>query len=256
MIWGDDQYENFKEDIIPPFCLMAYEAFEIKPWEDRRGPTSGMNRKTRPLPGAPRSRKFLTNGLLESGFDLSYAYKPLHHHLGHAFLNTLLYLDYDRQGLRIRRAFPGELLRAARHLQRGGVVGWGSLPTEDELDPPSPAPWRCFDLGAATAGAEGLTLEGGADCLLQLVARLSHPRITCCTPTSRQIAPSTRPCALVTIRSGATHRCRRSRKRPARDAQLDVPGGAMAELGRKPSETELVQTYIFNSSKCFAYFKP
>jgi hypothetical protein len=32
--------------------------------------------------------------------------------------------------------------------------------------------------------------------------------------------------------------------------------GAMAELGRKPTETELVQTYIFNSSKCFAYFRP
>jgi hypothetical protein len=38
VIWGDDQYENFKEDIIPPFCLMAYEAFELKPWEDSRGP--------------------------------------------------------------------------------------------------------------------------------------------------------------------------------------------------------------------------
>jgi hypothetical protein len=23
LIWGDDQYENFKEDIIPPFCLMT-----------------------------------------------------------------------------------------------------------------------------------------------------------------------------------------------------------------------------------------
>ena len=64
--------------------------------------TSGMNRKTRPsYQGHPAAAKFLTNGLLESGFDLSYAYKPLHHHLGHAFLNTLLYLDYDRQGFRI-----------------------------------------------------------------------------------------------------------------------------------------------------------
>ena len=30
--------------------------------------------------------------------------------------------------------------------------------------------------------------------------------------------------------------------------------GAMAELGRKPTGTELVETYIFNSSKCFASF--
>jgi hypothetical protein len=32
--------------------------------------------------------------------------------------------------------------------------------------------------------------------------------------------------------------------------------GAMAELGRRPQEAEFVQTYIFNSSKCFAFFKP
>ena len=24
VMWGDDQYENFKEDIIPPFCVLAY----------------------------------------------------------------------------------------------------------------------------------------------------------------------------------------------------------------------------------------
>ncbi len=32
--------------------------------------------------------------------------------------------------------------------------------------------------------------------------------------------------------------------------------GAMAEMGRRPDATELIQTYIFNSSKCFAFFKP
>ncbi len=32
--------------------------------------------------------------------------------------------------------------------------------------------------------------------------------------------------------------------------------GAMAELGQRPDETEFVQTYIFNSSKCFASFRP
>ena len=25
LIWGDDQYENFREDIIPPYCIIAYE---------------------------------------------------------------------------------------------------------------------------------------------------------------------------------------------------------------------------------------
>ena len=27
VVWGDDQYENFKEDVIPAFCVLAYWAF-------------------------------------------------------------------------------------------------------------------------------------------------------------------------------------------------------------------------------------
>src|SRR5260370_28548214 len=25
VMWGDDQYENFKEDVVPPFAVLAYE---------------------------------------------------------------------------------------------------------------------------------------------------------------------------------------------------------------------------------------
>ena len=32
--------------------------------------------------------------------------------------------------------------------------------------------------------------------------------------------------------------------------------GAMKELGRRPTETSYVQSYIFNSNKCFAVFEP
>lgn len=32
IIWGDDQYENFRETIIPPFCVMAYEDMAVHPW--------------------------------------------------------------------------------------------------------------------------------------------------------------------------------------------------------------------------------
>jgi hypothetical protein len=37
LMWGDDQYENFKEDIIPPFCVLAYEKIDFKPYERLRG---------------------------------------------------------------------------------------------------------------------------------------------------------------------------------------------------------------------------
>ncbi len=36
LIWGDDQYENFREDIIPPFCVLAYESIEHRPWAEGR----------------------------------------------------------------------------------------------------------------------------------------------------------------------------------------------------------------------------
>ena len=28
-MWGDDQYENFREDIIPPYCISAYDKFSF-----------------------------------------------------------------------------------------------------------------------------------------------------------------------------------------------------------------------------------
>ena len=37
LVWGDDQYENFKEDIIPAFCILAYDSFECQPMVGRDG---------------------------------------------------------------------------------------------------------------------------------------------------------------------------------------------------------------------------
>jgi len=32
IIWGDDQYENFQEDLVPPFAVCAYDDIELRPW--------------------------------------------------------------------------------------------------------------------------------------------------------------------------------------------------------------------------------
>src|SRR5207244_12457773 len=38
LMFGDDQYENFTEDIIPPFCVMAYDDLTSYPFKGgRRG---------------------------------------------------------------------------------------------------------------------------------------------------------------------------------------------------------------------------
>ena len=31
VMWGDDQYENFHEDVVPPFCIYAYDDMDIYP---------------------------------------------------------------------------------------------------------------------------------------------------------------------------------------------------------------------------------
>ena len=36
LIWGDDQYENFKEDIIPPFCVLAYDDIQCPAHDEPR----------------------------------------------------------------------------------------------------------------------------------------------------------------------------------------------------------------------------
>ena len=52
LVWGDDQYENFKEDIVPAFCVLGYDD-EIS--TSSRGitamaasPTAGASRATGP----------------------------------------------------------------------------------------------------------------------------------------------------------------------------------------------------------------
>ncbi len=33
LLWGDDQYENFHEDCVPPFSVLAYDAVDVQPWK-------------------------------------------------------------------------------------------------------------------------------------------------------------------------------------------------------------------------------
>jgi hypothetical protein len=140
---GDDQYENFKEDIIPPFCVLAYESIEHRPWAEPRWRANAWEESqdsTFVYKGHRQAAKFLTSSLLDEGFDLSYAYRPLHHPLGHAFMNTLLFLDYDRQG------FPYPVVPfqvncyGRRVIAQYGGAGNVAGQAEEKLDPPSPPP--------------------------------------------------------------------------------------------------------------------
>jgi hypothetical protein len=155
VMWGDDQYENFKEDIVPPFAVLAYGDQEVQPWAHRPTAWNPWNEpadKRFRVRGHRDAGKYLATGLIEAGIDVGYAYKPLHHPMGHAFLNTVLLLDDERRGF----DFPvvqfsvncyGRRVNAARGLRL-------PLAIKDDirnLDPPSPNPHRCMQVGAATA---------------------------------------------------------------------------------------------------------
>jgi hypothetical protein len=260
VVWGDDQYENFKEDVIPPFCVLAYDAIEHRPWEKSAWPNVwGEPMETQfTYKGHRQAAKHLVSGLIDEGFDLSYAYKPLHHPLGHAFMNTLLFLDYDRHGLPYP-VIPFQVNCYGRRViaQHGSSGGLAAAPGEDTLDPPSPAPWRCFDLGRATARVMAkspwrvalIASSSWSHAFLTYKHHLLYPDIA----SDRALYEA--------MRAGAYDTWRKTPLSDIEDAgQQEMLNwmclvGAMAELGRKPDESTFIQSYLFNSNKVFATFR-
>src|SRR5271165_5895804 len=255
LIWGDDQYENFREDIIPPYCIAAYEKFAFSPPVDN---VWGESDKTYTLPGHRAAATLLATRLLEAGFDTAYAYKPLHHELGHAFTNAVFYLDYARRG------FPYPIVPFAVNCygrkvvsQRGGVPRFDRAAAV-EVDPPAPAPWRLFDLGAATAR---ILAESPYRVALLASSGWSHAFLTAKnhflwpdTPADRAMYDS--------LRAGDYNAWRGYSGQAVEDSgQQEILNwmcltGALSVLDRKPKETGFVDTWIFNSSKTFLIAPP
>jgi hypothetical protein len=96
LIWGDDQYENFRETVIPPFCTYIFEELKNRPFErfgegvrNLWGAPAGT---VLPVKGHPRAASELVAGLLDEGFDMAYAYEPSQPSgLGHAHVNTIVF---------------------------------------------------------------------------------------------------------------------------------------------------------------------
>ena len=152
LVWGDDQYENFKEDIIPPYALLAYPDIDTKPWEKYPWPNVWGEAKDQvhTVKGRPDIARWLAGKLLDDGIDVSYAYQPLHMQgLAHAFMNTQLFLDYDRVG------FPWPMVCMPINCYGSRVIAargfFKPFGTAMELDPPSPSPRRLMDVGGAVA---------------------------------------------------------------------------------------------------------
>jgi hypothetical protein len=152
LVWGDDQYENFREDIVPPYSVFVFGDTVTRPWAKFPWPNVWEEPADTEhvVAGRPDIAHWLTSRLLDEGIDTSYAYRPLHHDgLPHAFMNTQLFLDYDRVG------FPYPMVCMPINCYGSRVIAargfFKPFGEEMNLDPPSPAPWRLMDVGAAVA---------------------------------------------------------------------------------------------------------
>jgi hypothetical protein len=259
VVWGDDQYENFRDDGIPAFAILAYESMHIQPWAVQPDGVPAPNvwnelpDATVVLKGHVKGANHLTSALLAEGFDITYAYKPRHLRLGHAFMNTAMYLDYDRTG------FPWKLVPFTVNCygrvvvsQRGRPHGLSEAPQEN-FDPPSPTPWRCFDLGRACARA-----AANSPWRIALIASSSWSHAFF-TPKHWNLYPDVEADRRLfdDLVSGNYSSWRdRTLDEIEASGQQEVLNwmclaGAFQELGRKPTYANFHESYVFNSPKVF-----
>lgn len=260
VMWGDDQYENFKEDLIPPFAVLAYGDQVIQPWKEHNNADNPWREPvdaTYRIPGHQQAGKYLATKLIEAGFDIPYAYKPLHHPLAHAFKYTILLLDDARVG------FPhpmvpvsvncyGRRVNAARGLR----LPLSMRDKMNTLDPPSPNPARCMELGAATAR---IMAESPWRTALVATSSWSHSFLT---EKHYQLWPDVDADKRLyrALQDGDYDAWRRCTTAELEDAgQHEVLNwfcllGAMEALGRVPDRSEFIESYAFVCCAVFAYY--
>jgi Catalytic LigB subunit of aromatic ring-opening dioxygenase len=262
LIWGDDQYENFHEDLIPPYAVLAYPDREIRPYDTRVAKAFPSYWSESPdtvitIKGRPDVARELTASLLEEGFDVPYAYRPAHDdQLPHAFLNTVLFLDHERTG------FPWPIVCMPINCYGRKVVaaqgGWRPFGTELDLDPPSPPPWRLMDLGAAVA-----RVLRASPWRVALIASSSWSHAFLTDHTWRLRPDTVADRALYEAMTARDFK----RWEATTTADIEHAGqqevlnwfallGAARELGIEPTWSTFVETWVFNSNKVFAVWPP
>lgn len=258
LIWGDDQYENFREDIIPPYSILAYPDRVVRPHETevaKRFPSYWEEPADHEvhIAGRPDIARQLAADLLNDGIDVAYAYQPLHdQQLPHAFLNALLFLDHRRVG------FPWPVICMPINCYGSKVIaargGWKPFGTEFELDPPSPTPRRLMEVGAATARA-----LAASPWRVSIIASSSwsHAFLTDHTWRLRPDTDADRALYTALVDADFETWAATTTDQVVAAGQQEVLNwfalmGAARELDAELSWSTFVETWIFNSNKVFA----
>lgn len=261
LIFGDDQYENFVEDVVPPFCLYILDEMRSCPFKNEEGDTyAEENIWGEPADtvfrhrGHPDGARFIARRLAEAGLHLPYSYRLRQSKgLAHAFINTLMFLDVERKGFDLPvipfhvNCYGGSLVRT-----KGGRLSQSEA--GQELDPPAPSAAVCFDVGRS----------------LSRVLATSPWRVAIIASSSWSHAFLTRKndwiypdhasdrMRLQELREGSFSNWRNLERLQLEDAGQHellnwiVLAGAMAELGKKARIVDYIETHVFNSNKCFA----
>lgn len=265
LVVGDDQYENFREDVIPPYTVLAYEDRQARPWHPTQSTRGVMPRQNVWGEGPDTSFEVrgrrdialsLTSSLLAADFDVAYAYEPLHHQgIPHAFMNTRLFLDYERTGFDVPMVPLAVNCYGRRVISRTG--GLSRFANDTPLDPPSPSPRRLMDLGAAL-----MTIILRSPWRIALVASSSWSHAFLCDRTWR-LHPDT-PADRRLYRAfveGDWDRWRSTSLDEIEESGQQellnwfVLAGAMEKARAPLAWSSFVETTIFNTNKVFASFE-
>lgn len=263
LIWGDDQYENFTEQIVPPFCVFALDEVESRPFSVAPSPVPSTNVWNEPADtvfrytGHAEGARYIVNRLSDAARDVSYAYQLRYKYgLAHAFINTLMFLDYDRKGFPYPivpfhvNCYGGEVIRS-----RGGLTELDDRTAEP--DPPAPTPRACFEVGAVVGRA---LLDSPWRVAVIASSSWSHANLT---KKNAYVYPDMEAdrSRLAALKDGSFLSWgdieRSEIEETGQDEFLNwiALAGAMSVTGQKPEIVDYVESWVLNSSKCFAVFR-
>ncbi|AIJ21290.1 extradiol ring-cleavage dioxygenase [Amycolatopsis methanolica] len=264
LVWGDDQYENFREEVVPPYCVLAYDDVEVRPFGllADRGLDNAWNMPhdtTCTLRGDAALARWLTDRLIEDGFDMAYSYKQrADTHFPHSILNTQTFLDYENYGSKLPYRFlPITVNCYGEHLiaRRGGLARFDEI-KDAQRDPAGPSPQRCMALGAAVARA---MRSSGKRVAFVASSSWSHAFLN---DKDWHLRPDTAADQRLydALASGHRKPWREITSREIVDAgQHEMLNwfcllGAVDELGLGLDWSTFVTTGVFNSNKAFAIY--